>query len=146
MPPWLQHSASLWLIGALLLAISEVIAPGFFLIFIASGAAITGAILSFLPGQYLLVQVGLFAVATGLSVLIGYRWYRKVAPSEDPLLNDRIARLVGETVEVSEPIVAGTGRVRVGDGAWLARGPDAPLGARVRVVGGSSGELLVELA
>lgn len=138
---------SWWLVGALALAIAELIAPGFFLVFIAAGAAITGLILLALPGLPLLVQVTIFGAATAASVGIGRRWYhRSPVSTDDPLLNDRAARLVGEIVVVTEPISAGVGRVRVGDGAWPARGPDAPSGARVRVIGTASGELLVELA
>lgn len=143
---WLEQGATVWLIAALILGVAELIAPGFFMIFLAVGAAITGLVLLVLPDQPLLVQAGIFAVATAAAAVIGYRWYRKTAPSEDPLLNDRAARLVGEVVTVTEPISAGTGRVKVGDGAWPARGPDAPLGAKVRVVGQSSGELIVEPA
>ena len=58
------------------------------------------------------------------AVLIGRRWYRDIpVDSTDPLLNDRVARLIGETVEVCEAIDGGEGRVRVGDGAWTAMVP-----------------------
>ena len=143
---WIEQGPTLWLVAALLLGIAELIAPGFFMVFLAAGAAITGFVLLALPDQPLLVQVGIFALATAATAVIGYRWYRRTAPNEDPLLNDRAARLIGEVVTVTEPISAGTGRVRVGDGAWPARGPDAPLGAKMRVVGESSGELIVEPA
>ena len=56
------------------------------------------------------------------------------------------ARLVGEMVTVVEPIDNGRGRVKVGDSVWLCRGPDAPAGARVRVVGAEASVLQVELA
>ena len=62
----------------------------------------------------------------------------------DPLLNDRIARLVGEVVTVVEPVSDHGGRVRVGDGEWPARGPDAPIGARVRITGATGATLRVE--
>ena len=146
MPSWLEHATTVWLIAGLLLVLAEVIAPGFFMIFLGAGALITGAVLAVIPQPPMLVQVGIFAAATAAAVGIGYRWYRRTAPSEDPLLNDRGARLIGEVVTVTEPIALGVGRVRVGDGAWPARGPDAPLGAKMRVVGESSGELLVEPA
>ena len=60
---------------------------------------------------------------------------RNPVSSDDPLLNDRAARLIGETVEVVTAIENGEGRVKVGDSVWTARGPDAPAGARVEVVG-----------
>ena len=139
--------AAWWLIGALVLVIAELAAPGFFLVFIAAGAAATGLVLLFLPDMPALAEVAIFAVATAGAVAVGRdRYRRNPSESEDPLLNDRAARLIGSRVEVSEAITGGAGRVRVGDGAWPARGADAPVGARVRVVGAESGELLVEPA
>lgn len=39
---------------------------------------------------------------------------------------------VGETVTVVEAISNGRGRVKVGDGVWIAKGPDAAVGKRNR--------------
>lgn len=140
------HGA-IWLAAALGLAIAELIAPGFFMIFLAAGAAITGFAILLVPGLPVLVQALLFALFTAAAVGLGRRWYhRSAVPTEDPLLNDRVARLIGTTAEVSDAIVAGEGRVKVGDGAWKARGPDAAAGAVVRIVGASGSVLLVEPA
>jgi inner membrane protein len=136
-----------WLILAAFLAIAELLAPGIFLVFIAAGAAITGVVTLLVPNFDLVFEVFLFALASAAAVAVGRRWYRRnPVPSEDPLLNDRVARLIGQVVTVVEPIEAGRGRVKVGDGEWLASGPDAPAGARVRIIGGRTGALEVELA
>jgi membrane protein implicated in regulation of membrane protease activity len=141
-----SHGA-IWLAAALGLAIAELIAPGFFMIFLAAGAAITGFAVLFAPGLPVLVQALLFALFTAAAVGLGRRWYhRSAVPTEDPLLNDRAARLIGSTAEVCAAISAGEGRVKVGDGAWKARGPDAEKGAVVRIVGASGSVLLVEPA
>jgi membrane protein implicated in regulation of membrane protease activity len=42
--------------------------------------------------------------------------------------------MVGRRVVVVEPIVNGRGKVKVGDGAWLAEGPDVAAGTEVEVV------------
>ena len=47
-------------------------------------------------------------------------------------------------VVVDQAIEQGQGRVRVGDGVWMARGADAPQGARVRITGTQGSCLLVE--
>ena len=61
----------------------------------------------------------------------GRRHYaRNPVASDDPLLNDRTARLIGQNVEVVTAIENGEGRVRVGDSVWSARGADAPAGTR----------------
>lgn len=143
---WWSHGA-IWLAAALGLAIAELIAPGFFMIFLAVAAALTGFAVLFVPGLPVLVQALLFALFTAAAVGLGRRWYRRSAvPTEDPLLNDRAARLIGTTAKVSTAIIAGEGRVKVGDGAWKARGPDAEAGSVVRIVGASGSVLLVEPA
>ncbi|MCW3836735.1 NfeD family protein [Sphingomonas canadensis] len=134
-----------WLILAGVLARVELLVPGIFLVFVAAGAAVTGAAVLLFPGMSFFAEMALFAVATATAVAIGRRWYlRNPVPSADPLLNDRAARLVGETVPVVEAIVDGHGRVKVGDGEWLAHGPDVPAGARVRITGADGATLTVE--
>jgi membrane protein implicated in regulation of membrane protease activity len=59
-------------------------------------------------------------------------------------MNDRGARLVGEMVVVTQAIDGGQGRVRQGDSEWLAKGPDAEPGTRMRVAGHDGVVLLVE--
>ncbi|MEO8375195.1 MAG: NfeD family protein [Sphingomonas bacterium] len=137
---------ALWLAGALMLAIAELIAPGFFMIFLAAGAVLTGVAVLIVPVTPLLLQMLLFALFTASAVWLGRHWYTQKAAPADPLLNDRAARLVGTTAEVCEPIVAGKGRVRVGDGAWIAQGPDAKAGAIMRITGAAGSVLLVEPA
>ncbi len=133
-----------WLVFAALLGIGEVLIPGVFLIWIAIAAAITGLAALALPIG-LPLQLLLFAALSIVAVYAGRRWYvdHPVA-SADPLLNDRAARLIGETVSVVEPISGGEGRVRVGDSVWTARGPDAPAGARVRIIRAEGATLWVE--
>jgi membrane protein implicated in regulation of membrane protease activity len=133
-----------WLIAATLLAIAEILVPGVFLIWLAAGAALTGlaALLFDPPVAFQLAQFAILAIAT---VYFGRRWYdaHPVATS-DPLLNDRAARLMGRTVTVVAAIEDGTGQVRVGDGVWVARGPDIAVGAKVRVTGAQGTCLTVE--
>jgi hypothetical protein len=64
--------------------------------------------------------------------------------SSDPLLNNRTGRLVGDTALVTVAIESGSGRVKVGDSEWIARGTDIAVGQRVRITGSTGSELLVE--
>ena len=132
-----------WLAGAIVLAIAELVVPGAFLIWIATAAALTG-VAALLIGVPLAGQFVLFALLSVASVYLGRRIYGEAVPSGDPMLNDRAARLIGETLVVVEAIEDGRGRVRVGDGAWPARGPDAAAGTRVRVTGADGACLHVE--
>jgi membrane protein implicated in regulation of membrane protease activity len=135
-----------WLVFAVILGIGEIVIPGIFLFWIAIAAAVTGLVTIAL-GIPLAAQIVLFAVLCLIATWLGRKWYAdNPVASQDPLLNDRAARLIGEVLTVVEPIVDGHGRVRVGDGAWPCRGPDAALGARVRVTGADGASLLVEPA
>ena len=141
---WLEQGATAWLAAALLLGVAELIAPGFFLIFLALGAGITGFVLLALPDQPVLVQAAIFAIASAAAAAIGYRWYRRTAPNADPLLNDPARRLVGKIVTVVSAVDDHTGRVRLGDSEWSARGDPAAVGERVRIVGVDGNCLKVE--
>ena len=91
------------------------------------------------------VQVVLFVALALVSVFAGKRYLadNPIEPA-DPKMNDRGARAVGETVLVTSAIDGGTGRVRLGDSEWLAKGPDAEPGTRMRVSGHDGAVLLVE--
>ena len=137
--------AGAWLVAALALALAELVAPGVFLMFVAVAAAITGLMLLALPDLPVIGQLAAFTAWGGVAVAVGRRWYREhPVATEDALLSDRAARLIGEVVTVTVAIEHGQGRVRVGDGAWPARGPDAPVGARVRIVAVDGATLLVD--
>ncbi|HTI31019.1 MAG TPA: NfeD family protein [Sphingomonas sp.] len=133
-----------WLIVAALLAGAEIVAPGFFLIWLGGAAAITG-IATLLLGLPDAAQFIVFALSAVALVLTARKWFRYTdMPSADPLLNERTARLVGQVVVVVDPIDETGGRVRVGDGVWSARGVHAAVGERVRVSGADGNVLTVE--
>jgi membrane protein implicated in regulation of membrane protease activity len=135
----------MWLSAAALLGIAELLVPGVFLIWLAAAAALTG-FAALLFGIPLAFQFALFALLALGATYAGRRWYaNNPVESSDPLLNDRAARLVGQTLVVVGAIENGEGRVKVGDGVWAARGPDAEAGARVRVTGAEGTSLRVEL-
>ncbi|RYD49080.1 MAG: NfeD family protein [Sphingomonadales bacterium] len=119
--------------------------PGIFLVFVAAGAAVTGLATLLFPAMPLIGQVAIFTIGSSAAVAIGRGWYlRNPGPNPDPLLNDRAGRLIGQVVTVAEAIQSGRGKVRVGDSEWLARGPDAPAGAQVRILSAEGTLLSVE--
>jgi membrane protein implicated in regulation of membrane protease activity len=134
----------LWLIGGVLLLILEIMAPGFFLVFIGAAAMATGAFtLLFDLGTP--AQLALFALYAVIAVMVGRRFYaNRNSDSSDPLLNDRAGRLVGKLVTVVEAVDDHGGRVRVGDSEWSARGGPAAAGDRVRITGIDGNCLSVE--
>ena len=134
----------LWLIGGVLLLILEVIAPGFFLVFLGAAGIATG-LFTVLFDLGTASQLALFALYSVIAVLVGRRFYaNRAVDSTDPLLNDRGARLVGKVVTVVNAVDDHGGRVRVGDGEWSARGGPAAVGERVRITGVDGNCLKVE--
>jgi len=133
-----------WFALGLLLAAAEMVAPGLFLIWLSGAALVTGALTWFLPIG-LPLQVVIFAVLAIVAVFAGRRYLRGNPVGEaDPKMNKRGARMQGEVATVTQPIEAGGGRVRFGDSEWIAHGPDAPVGAHVRITGMDGTILLVE--
>lgn len=134
----------LWIALGLALAALELLAPGVYLIWLAVAALATGG-LSFLFDFGWPLEIVSFV---SLSLIAAYsaRRYLRVSPivSSDPLLNQRGNRMVGETALVVQPIESGSGRVKVGDSEWIARGPDTAAGERVRINGNDGAILLVE--
>ena len=128
-PEWL------WLIGGVVLLIAELIAPGFFLVFIGGAAVATGLAALILPIP-LALQLAIFAVIAFLAVRIGGRhaYSMRYEHSSDPFLNDRARRLLGTVGVAVEPSDRNGGQGRVGDSVWPARGGPAAPGERVRIV------------
>lgn len=133
-----------WLALGLVLAVAEMALPGVFLIWMAGAALVTGLV-TWLVQIGVPLQVLLFAVLSILAVFTGRR-YIATHPvlSADPKMNDRGARVVGETVVVTQAIEGGQGRVKLGDSEWLAKGADAAVGTRLRVSGHDGVVLMVE--
>lgn len=135
-----------WLAIGLVLAVAEMAIPGVFLIWMAGAALITGFV-SWLVPIGLPLQIVLFAVLSILAVFTGKRVLKRhPVVAADPKMNQRGERMIGETVVVTQAIEGGSGRVRLGDGEWLARGADAAVGTRLKVVGHDGVVLVVEPA
>ncbi len=134
----------IWAIAGVLLLIAEVIAPGFFLVFVGAAAIATG-LFTLLFDLGTAPQLILFAVYAVLAVIIGKRWYGEPDTTDENLrVNEPARRLVGKTVVVVAEVDDHSGRVRVGDGEWNARGGPATPGERVTVTGVEGNCLTVE--
>jgi inner membrane protein len=123
-----------WILGAVLAAV-ETLLPGVLAIWFGAAAIVVGALLLVVPIPWQL-QLVLFA-ALGVAAMVLWRRFRKPeAPaSDEPALNQRGQRYIGQSFTLVEPIQGGTGKIQVGDSVWLVQGGDAPAGARVRVTG-----------
>ena len=123
-----------WAILAGILALAELHVPGSYLVWMALGAALTGAVDAAF-GISVEGQLGTFASASALSCVAGYFVYQRLhrrRRGEMPL-NDRSLAMVGARGTVCDAFSNGRGKVRLGDGVWLAAGPDLAEGTPVVV-------------
>lgn len=124
-----------WWIAGLALLILELLAPGTFFLWFGVAAIITGIVAMVADFGWQTESI-VFAVLAIVLVVVGrryfsYDWRR----SDQPLLNDRAARLIGRDYILAEPIVGGAGKLKIDDSNWRITGPDLPSGTKVRVTG-----------
>lgn len=139
-----------WMVLGIILLGAEILMPGVFLIWIGLAAIATG-ILSLVLWETAYwtwqAQTLVFLALSLLSAWFGKRLMDSSrTETDEPLLNQRQAQLVGRVATLEEPIRNGAGRVRIGDTQWRITGPDMEAGARVRVSGLQNGTLIVEKA
>lgn len=136
-----------WWVLAVLLGIVEMIAPGFFCIWLAGAAALTGIIVLVLSSLGWEAQVVIFAVLAMLSLIAWHRLGRHLIKSGgQSTLNRRGEQLIGRTVVLTEAITNGRGTARVNDSIWRVEGIDLPAGSNVTITGVEGTILRVEPA
>ncbi|MDH5822946.1 NfeD family protein [Luteimonas sp. RD2P54] len=124
-----------WAAIALLLFAAETLAPGAFMLWMGFAAVAVFLAVLFVSGIPLLVQIGAFVLLSFVSIQVYRKWFRQRARQSDrPTLNKRAAQHVGRVVPLEQPIVAGRGRVKIGDAFWVVEGPDLAAGVPVRIL------------
>ena len=133
-----------WILAGLLLLV-ELLASGFFFLWLAAAAGAVGVLALIAPGLGWQVQVILFSVLSVASIVL-FRRYQRSHPqqSDQPSLNRRGEQYVGRRFTLDRPITNGVGELRVDDSTWRISGPDLPVGAEVLVVGADGVILKVE--
>lgn len=124
-----------WALGGVLVIV-EALVPGFVFLWLGVAAGLVGTLLWLWPGIGPDFQILLFA---GLSVasVVGWRRWQRAHPAatDQPHLNRRGARYVGQRFDLVAPITNGRGRIKLGDSSWTVAGPDLPAGQTVEVTG-----------
>ena len=92
------------------------------------------------------VQWTLYSVLAVAST--GVYWYffnpAKIK-TEDPLLNNPVARLVGTKTKLITPLENGTGKIQISDAHWVVKADfDLPEGSVVEVIDHDGGVLIVK--
>ena len=134
-----------WGVAALLLFAAEALAPGAFMLWLGFAAAVVFLGVLLVPGTTLLMQAIAFVVLSVISIQVYRTWFRGTQRASDqPLLNRRVAQLVGRVVPLERGIVNGRGRVQIADALWDVVGPELPAGTPVRIVGAEGMTLQVQ--
>ncbi|RUW49461.1 MULTISPECIES: NfeD family protein [unclassified Mesorhizobium] len=134
-----------WMVLGFVLLVVEVIAPGFFMLWIGIAALIVGAVSLLIWDAAIWtwqVQVLLFLVLSLVSAFVGKKLMGgRDQPTDQPLLNRRGAQMIGRMATLAEPIRDGRGRIKLGDTLWRVSGPDLPAGTQVRVTAAADTDL-----
>ena len=134
-----------WLTLAVACMIIEIMLPGAAFLWLGVAAACVGAGTWALPSLSWEMQVLGFAILSIAAVVLWFFFLRCTPKATDqPNLNERGEQYVGNIYTLSQPIVNGRGRMRIGDTSWSVEGPDLPEGTNVRVTQVKGTVLVVE--
>jgi len=144
---WISaYGAWAWVVGGLVLLALELALPGGVFIWLGSAAVVTGLVSLVYPMDWA-IEFAFFAVLALVAIFAWLRFFRpRIRATDNPFLNQRASRFVGQEMVLEEPIVAGFGRVALGDTVWRISGPDLAAGSRIRIVGADGAVLKVERA
>ncbi len=134
-----------WLILGVVLVILEALAPGIIFLWLGIAALVTGLAVLAAQDMGWQYQVLIFAALSVVSVVSGRMWVKRHPTETDhPTLNRRGQQYIGRVFTLGEPIVNGTGKLRVDDTTWKINGSDLPAGTRVKVAQANGTVLQVE--
>lgn len=127
-----------WLAIGLILIGIEMAVGTFDLLFIGIAAMFTSLLKLIIPGMGWEAQMAIFAAAAVIMVVLGRTVFANIrrVDNKRPMLNKRMESMIGSHGMVVGDFSAGSGRVKIGDTEWLARGEgglDISDGTKVRV-------------
>ena len=135
-----------WWVLAIVLIVLEVFSPAAFLLWLGFSAAIVGVFVLLQPGMFWEWQIVLFALFSVISTVAGRRFFKRNQSSNDhPNLNRRGEQYIGRMFTLDEPIINGSGKIKVDDSTWKIRGEDTVAGEKVVVTAVDGVELIVEV-
>lgn len=138
-----------WAVAGLVLFILEILAPGAVFLWFGIAALVVSILKAIIPGLGWEMQLAIFSILSVVSI-IGWRlFFKKNPPQRDPdseKLNRRGSEFTGRKVELTQAIVEGVGKVKLGDTMWRVEGPDAAVGTLVKIVDSRGSSLVVTIA
>lgn len=123
-----------WWVLAIIFLVIEMLVSGFFFLWLAAAAGLTGLLLWLIPSLSTDSQLFIFAISAVLAIVL-WRFYGKTGATitDHPLLNKRGQQYVGRIFNLYAPIINGQGRIKVDDTLWTVHGEDCPINSRVKI-------------
>nr|WP_113864725.1 NfeD family protein [Brenneria salicis]NMN92303.1 hypothetical protein [Brenneria salicis ATCC 15712 = DSM 30166]RBP67642.1 hypothetical protein DES54_101162 [Brenneria salicis ATCC 15712 = DSM 30166]RLM32383.1 hypothetical protein BHG07_00700 [Brenneria salicis ATCC 15712 = DSM 30166] len=131
----MENAHWFWLsLGGLLLA-AEMLGASGYLLWSGVSAILVGLLVWAMPFSWPWQGIA-FAVLTIITALLWWYWLRKRTLAQPQnALNQRGQQLIGLRATLSEPIVDGLGRARIGDSTWrVASQQDLVAGTHIEVI------------
>ena len=140
-----QFGSWTWITLGIALLGLELAVPGVVVMWLGLAAIAVGAI-GFFHELSWQIELVLFAALALMFIFAGRRFFARHGDetTDTPGLNERGKSHLGKQLTLGEPLVNGSGRVKIGDTMWRIEGPDLPAGAKVRVHEVRGATLLVE--
>ena len=126
-----------WLTIAVVLIFLEILSPGVFFLWLGLAAGAVGIAMAIIPELSWQMQFILWACFSLISIAV-WRFSRKLFSKNKAAashLNRRGEQYIGRTFTLLEPIVNGSGKIKVDDSSWRVKGEDAAMGTQVKVTG-----------
>ena len=123
-----------WWVLALAFLVVEMLAPGFFFLWMSAAALVTGIMVWLLPTLSTDVQIAVFSMLSITAIIVWKYFVKKtLIQSDQPLLNKRGAQYIGRTFNLYEAIENGQGKIKVDDSIWKVHGKDCNIHTKVKV-------------
>ena len=124
-----------WWVLALVFLVIEILAPGFFFLWMAVSGFITGAMVWLIPSAGMNEQILVFSILSVITIT-AWRFYGKKHPTEtdQPLLNKRGVQYIGRVFNLYQAIENWQGKIKVDDTIWKVHGEDCDIKTRVKVI------------
>lgn len=137
-----------WFSIGLLFVLAELFVPGTYLLWFGFSAFVMGILVSFITMSATETLV-CFALISAAFSGIGWYVYAKVlnktkVPEKYKYLNDMAGAHIGKVYNLSEDVVDGRSKAKIGDSFWLVEvGENLKKGDRVKIVDVKEGVILV---
>lgn len=125
-----------WWVAGLVLLLIEIVGPGYFFVWLATAAALTGVLAWLMPGLSFYWQAIIFSMCSIASILLSQAYAKKflTEDTDHPTLNKRGEQYLGRVFNLYQAIENGQGKIKVDDTIWKVHGKDCGLAAKVKVV------------